>query len=302
MCCATVVTAVREYIDEFAGQCITSEDFKQFFLAYFGSRPIKGDLSSIDWDEWFKGQGAGPNRNSFDTTLRRDADDLATAWLAGEGPAQPADAYEKMSTPQRICFLQRLILYSDEYAARSPREVIDPDILGAIDAAYGIGKSRNSEIRFCWQVLNIRSAVPSILDDVAAFLSEQGRMKFVRPLFKELASSEFGRATAERVFEEHGSGYHPICRKMVARDLEAARGAVPLRRGSSAIKEPPSPRSGGAGGAGGPAPQLSAGGKSEGGATAGVEAGGSNTLLMIGAAAAVAAIAGAAIIWMKRSR
>ena len=54
----------------------------------------------------------------------------------------------------------------------------------------------------------------------AQFLKEQGRMKFLRPLYKALFKSKMGRETAIQTFKEARSSYHPIAAKMVAIDLK----------------------------------------------------------------------------------
>lgn len=53
----------------------------------------------------------------------------------------------------------------------------------------------------------------------------QGRMKFTRPLYRELyALGGDTRATAVNTFKERASFYHPICRTMVAKDLQVDLG------------------------------------------------------------------------------
>jgi len=58
---------------------------------------------------------------------------------------------------------------------------------------------------------------------VGALLTEQGRMKFVRPLYRDLYQR--GEGTAARnfaldLFKKHRKQYHSIAAKMVARDLQ----------------------------------------------------------------------------------
>jgi len=47
--------------------------------------------------------------------------------------------------------------------------------------------------------------------------TEQGRMKFTRPMYRELARVD--KNLAIETFLKHRDIYHPICAKMVARDL-----------------------------------------------------------------------------------
>lgn len=51
------------------------------------------------------------------------------------------------------------------------------------------------------------------------FLKEQGRMKFLRPLYKALYRSKMGKSIAVQTFQESRQSYHPIAAKMVAADL-----------------------------------------------------------------------------------
>jgi leukotriene-A4 hydrolase len=51
-------------------------------------------------------------------------------------------------------------------------------------------------------------------------VKSQGRMKYLRPLYRALRLyKDGGRAFAEKTFEEARRMYHPIAEKMVASDL-----------------------------------------------------------------------------------
>ena len=60
-----------------------------------------------------------------------------------------------------------------------------------------------------------------ILPLVVSFVTSAGRMKYVRPLYKSLFKSTIGRKTALATFSQHKGMYHPICSKMLARDLDS---------------------------------------------------------------------------------
>jgi len=55
---------------------------------------------------------------------------------------------------------------------------------------------------------------------VVDFVSAVGRMKYVRPLFRELFAWEEQSAVAVKTFAAHKDSYHPICSKMLAADLK----------------------------------------------------------------------------------
>ena len=56
--------------------------------------------------------------------------------------------------------------------------------------------------------------------EVANFLTEVGRMKFVRPLYRSLYKAKNGRDISLDLFKQHRHTYHNICAIMVSKDLE----------------------------------------------------------------------------------
>ncbi len=55
------------------------------------------------------------------------------------------------------------------------------------------------------------------------WLMSQGRMKFTRPLYREMMKSPAAGASiaARKTFKSMAKAYHPICRKMVTQDFKA---------------------------------------------------------------------------------
>ena len=128
--------------------------------------------------------------------------------------ASPADV-AGWSSEQRVAFLERLL----ELRSRTPLAVAS---VASLDALYALSASRNAEQRAAWLRLRVAAGDDDALPDVRAFLTEQGRMKYLRPLYRELrrcAKSATLRAAAPAIFEDAKGGYHPIAVKMVAQDL-----------------------------------------------------------------------------------
>jgi leukotriene-A4 hydrolase len=63
-----------------------------------------------------------------------------------------------------------------------------------------------------------------ILENTVEFVTSQGRMKYVRPLYREMFKSPMAKTLAIETFLKHASSYHPIARKMVAADLHIKTG------------------------------------------------------------------------------
>jgi len=58
------------------------------------------------------------------------------------------------------------------------------ELIRAIDAAYHMTAIQNAEVRMRWQTLCLMVGDEQIIPHAIAFAKEQGRMKFVRPLYK----------------------------------------------------------------------------------------------------------------------
>jgi leukotriene-A4 hydrolase len=76
------------------------------------------------------------------------------------------------------------------------------------------------QVRCKWLLLCIGAEDSAALEGALLFAREQGRMKFVRPLYKALYKSKMGRRAALDQFQRVSMSYHPICEKMVASDLK----------------------------------------------------------------------------------
>ena len=59
----------------------------------------------------------------------------------------------------------------------------------------------------------------TVLPKIVSFLEEQGRMKFLRPLYRAMFKSSCGKQLALDTFSRLRDGYHPIASKMLSSDL-----------------------------------------------------------------------------------
>jgi leukotriene-A4 hydrolase len=87
-----------------------------------------------------------------------------------------------------------------------------------LDSLYAFSKSKNAEIISRFYIIAMKGRWERVYLDVAEFLGNVGRMKYVRPGYRGL--NEVDRELAVRTFREHEGFYHPICRAMVKKDLK----------------------------------------------------------------------------------
>jgi len=209
----------QAYIKHFASKTLTSEEFREFFVNHFATDDTaSAAIQDVDWKTWYYAPGMPPEVVEYDRSLAEASEDLANKWMQvdAEGiasyPLVNVDSFS-WSSKQITCFLDALLTLT---AAAQPLKVTT---LSAMNQLYGFADSRNSEILLRYCRLAIAAEDKSILPATIRFITSQGRMKFIRPLYKALYQSEMGKDLAVTTFLEHKDFYHPIGAKMVASDL-----------------------------------------------------------------------------------
>uniref|UniRef100_A0A8C3LYV2 Leukotriene A-4 hydrolase n=1 Tax=Chrysolophus pictus TaxID=9089 RepID=A0A8C3LYV2_CHRPC len=84
---------------------------------------------------------------------------------------------------------------------------------------YDFNAISNSEIRFRWLRLCIQSKWEEAIPLALKMATEQGRMKFTRPLFRDLYNFDKSRDLAVKTFLEHRACMHPVTSMLVGKDL-----------------------------------------------------------------------------------
>jgi leukotriene-A4 hydrolase len=209
----------QAYVMEYSYKTVSSEEFKAFFLSFFRGNDSVHD---IPWDAWLYGTGMPPETIEFDRTLATASEDLARAWLAfdrnADATSPPSAGIKGWSSLQICSFLDFLQLLVQQDGG-TPLKV---STLAVLNSQCGLASTKNAEILHRYCELAIASEDASILPTVISFITSQGRMKFVRPLYRALRQSGMAHELAVETFLDNADFYHPICAKMVAHDLMGA--------------------------------------------------------------------------------
>ena len=208
----------KEYVVAFKFKALTTGEFKDFFEAYL-QRELGEAAPTIDWETLFFSPGlpVGDYAPDFSNALSTQARALAKVWIDFATAKQAGSCDTDISTwsSQMTCvFLEAMLDHAEVDGQCFPE-----DVLKALDSSYKLSSSGNAEIKFRWQKLCLASDVAWVLPQVWDFVRSQGRMKFVRPLYRALAASS-AADEARRVFMDCAMSYHPIARKMLAADLK----------------------------------------------------------------------------------
>ncbi|XP_053112798.1 leukotriene A-4 hydrolase isoform X2 [Hemicordylus capensis] len=201
---------LKAYIQQFAYKSVMTEDWKAFLYSYFKD---KADiLDKVDWNAWMNTTGMPPVKPTYDMTLSNACLALCQRWIKATEhdlcSFSSADIKD-LSSNQLIEFLALLLL-------ENPLSVSH---VKQMQEAYNFNAVNNSEIRFRWLRLCIQAKWEDAIPLALKMATEQGRMKFTRPLFKDLYKFDKSRDQAVRAFQQHRASMHPVTAMLVAKDL-----------------------------------------------------------------------------------
>ncbi|XP_021247667.1 leukotriene A-4 hydrolase isoform X1 [Numida meleagris] len=202
---------LKAYIQQFAYKSIVTEDWKTFLYSYFKDKVDV--LDKVDWNSWLHAPGMPPVKPTYDMTLTNACVALSQRWIKAKesdlGSFSSADL-KGISSHQLIEFLALLLLEAPLPLSHVKR----------MQQVYDFNAVSNSEIRFRWLRLCIQSKWEEAIPLALKMATEQGRMKFTRPLFRDLYNFDKSRDLAVKTFLEHRACMHPVTSMLVGKDLK----------------------------------------------------------------------------------
>jgi len=204
---------LKSYLEHFKYQSIDTCQFKEYFLKFFSHPVYKDlDLSSIDWETWFHKPGMPPYKPTFDTSLAQKCIDLKTRWVewedSTESPFKASDLAE-FTSGQKIEFLAQLL-------EEKPLSVAK---VSKMREVYGLDSVKNSEIRFRWIRLGLKAHFEPSVEMAVQMVTEQGRMKFLRPIYRDLYDWEEKRQVGIDTYHKVKHTYMEVARQGLEKDL-----------------------------------------------------------------------------------
>jgi hypothetical protein len=208
---------LRAYVDHFAFQSITTEQFTKYLDDKLLAR-YPGIVTSADVAAWIQGPGLPPTAvlPSADPAADADAftpvDAARASWVTGAVPARklpvkswtPAEWYRFLDT-----------LPAPLPAAR----------MTELDEAFKFTGSADAEMQARWFAVVIRSRYQPAAARLESFLEDTGRISLVAPLYAELMKTSAGAVQAHRVWKLARPGYHPLARPAIDAIVERASDA-----------------------------------------------------------------------------
>lgn len=202
----------KYYLNKYKYQSIVTDDFKKTVWEYFSDPKYEECLSKIDWDLWLHGVGMPPLLPKLDNSIELEAIKHVDLWRSGslEDIKKSTLLKEKLSSQQILEVLSKLIDHN---------MVLDRPKMEVLEETYKVNETKNAEIRFYYLRLCIRARDLTKLKEIFEFADSSFRMKFVRPIYKELGDWPEVKAQAVAHFEEIKDQMMKMVSMLIAKDL-----------------------------------------------------------------------------------
>ncbi|GAB7362998.1 hypothetical protein MBLNU230_g3292t1 [Neophaeotheca triangularis] len=202
---------IPHYFRTYSRRSVDSYEFKATLLDFFSTdQDASSKLTSLDWDGWFYSPGLPP-KPTFDTSLVDECYALAEKWTLLSSGADtsftpsPSDITSWTSS-QSVVFLETL---------QTSTPLLKPSLVTTLGETYAFTTTANIELLSRYYVLGLKAGAEAVYKPTAELLGRVGRMKFVRPLLRELLKRD--PWLAKWTVEANKEFYHPICWGMIER-------------------------------------------------------------------------------------
>lgn len=192
----------RPALDGFLRSYFEANKFQSMTTARFLERLkrelFKGDETlwkSLRVDEWVYQTGI-PDNIVVPSSTRADATRAAAVEFTKTGAL--TGVRKDWVTVEWLEFLNSL------------EKPMPAERLRALDEAFSLSKSGNSEILFAWLMHVVPSSWEPGYPALEGFLTRQGRRKFLKPLYEAMMANPATQDLARRIYAKARPGYHPI--------------------------------------------------------------------------------------------
>ncbi len=188
---------LKSYFKKFAFQSMTTEGFLTYLQENLGEK--------IDFNAWVYSAGLPADVPVVKTEALELVERAAQAFLNGQSlpTLEVASKTNQWTTHHWNHFL------------RSFKNDLSPAQMKQLDDQFQFTQSGNSEITHDWMMLVIGSGYEAGLPRLEEFLTEQGRRKFLQPLYEKMATTPEGLKRANRIYTKARPGYHAVSRQTI---------------------------------------------------------------------------------------
>ncbi|GAB1606419.1 leukotriene A-4 hydrolase-like [Argonauta hians] len=204
---------LKAYIEHFKYRSINTTQWKDFLLTYFTEKGKSSALRRVNWNDWFFETGMPAVNTPYQSSLADACQQLSEKWCSmGDGNFGQFSASDlaEFSTPQKLEFLNQL-MEQDPFSLTK---------ISNMESAYKFFSQGNSEIKFRWIRLCLRAKWNKCIPYAIDFINQQGRMKFIKPIYTMLYDWEETRQMAIDNFENHKEEMHNLSVRIISKVLK----------------------------------------------------------------------------------
>jgi len=192
---------LKSYFKKFAFKSMTTEGF----LSYLQENLDK----KIDFNAWVYSPGLPADVPVVKTEALERVEQAAQNFLNGGELSVLAVDFET----------DQWTTHHWNHFLRSFKNDLSPAQMKSLDDQFRFTQSGNSEITHDWMVLVIGSGYQTGFPRLEEFLTEQGRRKFLQPLYEKMATTPEGLERANRIYAKARPGYHAVSRQTIDKIL-----------------------------------------------------------------------------------
>jgi aminopeptidase N len=187
---------LRRWFDDNAFQSRTTMDFEKALARDLFS----GDeawMQSLQIEEWLYGTGLPDNSPVITSEKLAGARLEAEAFISGAkaAPELPGDEWSAHEWIQTL---------------RSLPADLPESKVAQLDVAWSLSDSGNCEVLKEWFLVCLRSGYERADPALERYLHEQGRLRYLKPLYTELAKTTEGKERARAIYAKARSSYHQV--------------------------------------------------------------------------------------------
>lgn len=192
---------LKSYFKKFAFKSMTTEGFLNYLQENLDEK--------IDFKAWVYSPGLPADVPVVQTEALERVEKAAQAFLDGLSPPALVDEFET----------NQWTTHHWNHFLRSFKNNLSLTQMKKLDDQFKFTRSRNSEITHDWMMLVIGSGYQAGFPRLEEFLTEQGRRKFLQPLYEKLATTPEGLERANLIYAKARPGYHAVSRQTIDKIL-----------------------------------------------------------------------------------
>ena len=189
---------LKGYFDKFAFKSMTTESFIKYVEANLEN------ADDLNFKQWVYAGGLPDDCPVVETRELELVELAGKAFVEGVPTAKIATEFSTVdwTTHHWNHFLRELPTLSTLQ-------------MDELDGQFKFTASGNSEITHDWLTHVIGSNYQPGMAKLEAFLTGQGRRKFLQPLYTKLVETEEGKELAMKIYKKARSGYHAVSRQTI---------------------------------------------------------------------------------------